>query len=225
MLLHIPSVLTPDQIQHCRSVLQNANWADGRMTAGYQSAQVKDNRQLPEDLPEAKALGDMILTALQGSALFIAAALPLKVYPPLFNRYEADMSFGNHVDNALRYLPGGSRVRTDISATLFLSAPEDYDGGELLIDDTYGAHKVKLPAGDMVLYPATSLHRVAPITRGARTAAFFWIQSMVRTDMQRTLLFDLDMAIGQVSKELPGHASAVSLTACYHNLLRLWAET
>lgn len=225
MLLHVPSVLTPDQTQHCRAVLQNANWADGRMTAGYQSAKVKDNRQLPEDLPEARTLGDMILTALQSNALFISAALPLKVFPPLFNRYDASMSFGNHVDNALRYLPGGSRVRTDISATLFLNAPEEYDGGELLIDDTYGAHKVKLPAGDMVLYPATSIHRVAPITRGTRLASFFWIQSMVRTDMQRTLLFDLDMAIGQVSKALPDHAASVSLTACYHNLLRLWAET
>lgn len=224
MLMHIPGVLNQDQVKHCRSVLQSAAWGDGRMTAGYQSAKVKDNRQLPEDLPEAKALGDMILTALQNSPLFISAALPLKVFPPLFNRYEAGMSFGHHVDNAVRYLPGGARVRTDISATLFLSAPEEYDGGELQMDDTYGAHKAKLPAGDMVLYPATSLHRVTPITRGVRLAAFFWIQSMVRTDAQRTLLFDLDMAIGRVSKALPDDPATVSLTACYHNLLRLWTE-
>ena len=225
MLVHLPQVLTADQVRHGQAVLRAADWADGRGTAGYQSAKVKDNRQLREDLPEARALGDMILDALQNNPLFIAAALPLKVYPPLFNRYDAGMSFGNHVDNAVRYLPGGSRVRTDLSATLFFSAPEDYDGGELLIDDAYGAHKVKLPAGDMVLYPSTSLHRVAPITRGARLASFFWIQSMVRTDQQRTLLFDLDMAIGQVGKALPDHPASVSLTAVYHNLLRLWAET
>jgi PKHD-type hydroxylase len=207
MLVHIPGVLSQDQVNHCRSVLQTAAWGDGRMTAGYQSAKVKDNRQLPEDLPEAKALGDIILKALQNNSLFISAALPLKVYPPLFNRYEAGMGFGNHVDNGVRYLPGGNRVRTDISATLFLSQPDEYDGGELQMDDTYGAHKAKLPAGDMVLYPATSLHR------------------MVRTDAQRALLFDLDAAIGQVSKSMPDHPATVSLVACYHNLLRLWAET
>lgn len=225
MLLHVPGVLTPDQVKHCRSVLQNANWADGRLTAGYQSAKVKENRQLPEDLPEAKTLGDMIRGALQNNPLFIAATLPLKVYPPLFNRYEAGMTFGDHVDNAVRYLPGGNRVRTDVSATLFLSSPDEYDGGELLIDDTYGAHKAKLPAGDMLLYPSTSIHRVTKVTRGTRIAAFFWIQSMIRTDAQRALLFDLDAAIGQVSKYLPDHPAYVSLTACYHNLLRLWAET
>src|SRR5690242_12144580 len=225
MLIHIPGVLTKDQVNHCRSVLQAAAWGDGRMTAGYQSAKVKDNRQLPEDLPEAKALGDMILTALQGNALFISAALPLRVFPPLFNRYEPGMSFGHHVDNAIRYLPGGSRVRTDISATLFLSEPGEYDGGELQMDDTYGAHKAKLAAGDMVLYPATSLHRVTPITRGVRLAAFFWIQSMVRSDAQRALLYDLDAAIGRVSKAMADDPATVSLVACYHNLLRMWAET
>lgn len=225
MLIHIPGVLTKDQVNHCRSVLQGAAWGDGRMTAGYQSAKVKDNRQLPEDLPEAKALGDMILTALQGNALFISAALPLRVFPPLFNRYEPGMSFGHHVDNAVRYVPGGGRVRTDISATLFLSEPGEYDGGELQMDDTYGAHKAKLAAGDMVLYPATSLHRVTPITRGVRLAAFFWIQSMVRSDAQRALLYDLDAAIGRVSKQMADDPATVSLVATYHNLLRMWAET
>lgn len=225
MLIHIPGVLTKDQVSHCRSVLQAAAWGDGRMTAGYQSAKVKDNRQLPEDLPEAKALGDMILTALQGNAMFISAALPLRVFPPLFNRYEPGMSFGHHVDNAVRYLPGGGRVRTDISATLFLSEPGEYDGGELQMDDTYGAHKAKLAAGDMVLYPATSLHRVTPITRGVRLAAFFWIQSMVRSDAQRALLYDLDAAIGRVSKQMTDDPATVSLVATYHNLLRMWAET
>lgn len=225
MLIHIPGVLTKDQVNHCRSVLQGAAWGDGRMTAGYQSAKVKDNRQLPEDLPEAKALGDMILTALQGNALFISAALPLRVFPPLFNRYEPGMSFGHHVDNAVRYVPGGGRVRTDISATLFLSEPGEYDGGELQMDDTYGAHKAKLAAGDMVLYPATSLHRVTPITRGVRLAAFFWVQSMVRSDAQRALLYDLDAAIGRVSKQMADDPATVSLVATYHNLLRMWAET
>lgn len=224
MLLHIPSVLAPDQVRHCQSVLQAAAWSDGRMTAGYQSAKVKANRQLPKDAPEAKALGDMVIDALQGHALFISAALPQRVFPPLFNRYDAGMAFGNHVDNAIRYLPGGGRVRTDISATLFLSPPDDYDGGELFIDDTYGAHKVKLAAGDMVLYPASSLHRVAPITRGTRLAAFFWIQSMVRSDAHRTMLFDLDSAIQNLTRDVPDHPGLVQLTGTYHNLLRQWAE-
>jgi PKHD-type hydroxylase len=186
---------------------------------------VKDNRQIEEAVPLARELGDIILAALERNALFISAALPNRVYPPLFNRYEGGMQFGNHVDNAVRLLPGsGVKVRTDISATLFLSPPEEYDGGELLVEDTYGAHAIKLPAGDMVLYPATSLHRVTPVTRGARLASFFWIESMVRDDAQRTLLFDLDSAIQRLSASGADASVCAHLTACYHNLLRMWAQ-
>lgn len=225
MLLQIPEVLTADQVKTCLTTLQQAPWADGRVTAGYQSAKAKNNTQLPEDSPQARQLGDMILSALGRNLLFISGALPAKVFPPLFNRYDANQSFGVHVDNAIRDVRGTPhRVRTDISATLFLSAPDDYDGGELLVDDTYGAHKVKLAAGDMVLYPASSLHRVAPITCGTRLAAFFWIQSMVRSDAQRTLLFDLDSAIQSLTRDVPDHPGLVQLTGTYHNLLRQWAE-
>jgi PKHD-type hydroxylase len=206
-------------------MLDQAEWIDGRATAGYQSARAKNNLQLPEGHPAAEQIGDVILTALQRNPLFVAAALPLRVFPPLFNRYEGGQSFGNHVDNAIRQITGtGHRIRTDLSATLFLNPPEDYDGGELLVEDTYGVHSVKLPAGHLVLYPSTSLHRVQPVTRGARVASFFWIQSMVRDDGERTLLFDLDVAIQRVSQDLPDHPSAVQLTNVYHNLLRRWAE-
>jgi PKHD-type hydroxylase len=198
---------------------------DGRVTAGHQSARVKQNRQLPESHPIAEEIGDVILTALQRHPLFIAAALPLRVFPPLFNRYEGGESFGSHVDNSIRQINGtGHRIRTDLSATLFLSAPDEYDGGELLVEDTYGVHSVKLPAGHLVLYPSTSLHHVRPVTRGARIASFFWIQSMVRDDGERTLLFDLDTAIQRLNQDAPDHPSALQLTGVYHNLLRRWAE-
>ena len=195
------------------------------MTAGPQSGRVKDNAQLPEDSAEARELGELVLDALERNPLFIAAALPLKVFPPLFNRYAGGQRFGNHVDNAIRQVPNRPhRVRTDLSATLFLAAPEEYEGGELIVDDTYGAHSVKLPAGDMVLYPSGSLHRVEPVTRGARIASFFWLQSMVRDDGERTLLFDLDNAIRQVGHAVPDNPAVVQLTSIYHNLLRRWAD-
>ncbi|HWS53078.1 MAG TPA: Fe2+-dependent dioxygenase [Pyrinomonadaceae bacterium] len=225
MLLRIPDVLTAGQVAECRRALERAEWVDGRVTAGHQSARAKDNLQLPESHPEARRLGDLILGALESNPLFISAALPLKVFPPLFNRYEVGQSFGNHVDNAVRHVAGTPhRVRTDLSATLFLSAPEEYDGGELLVEDTYGLHRVKLPAGHMILYPASSLHRVQPVTRGARLASFFWVQSMVRDDGERTLLFDLDTAIQRLGAEAPDHPSVVQLTSVYHNLLRRWAD-
>jgi PKHD-type hydroxylase len=225
MLLHVPNVLTAEQVAECRRQLDGAEWIDGRVTAGHQSAKAKDNGQLPEDSPVARQLGQMILTALERHPLFVAGALPLKIFPPLFNRYASGQSFGNHVDNAMRrvrHTPDW--VRTDISATLFLAGPSEYDGGELMIDDTFGSHAVKLPAGDLVLYPATSLHRVQPVTRGARIASFFWIQSMVRDDGERTLLFDLDLAIQRLGTDAPDHPALVQLTGVYHNLLRRWAD-
>lgn len=225
MIVQVPNVLNPEQIARCHEVMTRATWIDGRVTAGYQSAVVKDNRQLPENSPEARELGDMIVGALERNPLFITATLPLRVFPPLFNRYEGGEAFGAHLDNSIRQIPGTPlRVRTDISATLFLSAPEDYEGGELVIDDVYGAHAVKLDAGDMVVYPASSLHHVKPVTRGVRFAAFFWVQSMVRDDGTRTMLFDLDMAINKVNQALPNHGAVVELTNCYHNLLRRFAE-
>jgi len=224
MLIAIPDVLTPDQVQHARRRLDAAGWVDGRVTAGPQSARAKDNLQLAESDPVARELGDLILGALQRSALFISAALPLRIFPPLFNRYQGGQSFGNHVDNAIRQVPGTPhRIRTDLSATLFFANPDEYDGGELVVEDTYGVHSVKLPAGHLVLYPSTSLHSVRPITRGARVASFFWIQSMVRDDGQRTLLFDLDTAIQRVATDTD-HPSVVQLTGIYHNLIRRWAD-
>ncbi|HEX8821162.1 MAG TPA: Fe2+-dependent dioxygenase [Archangium sp.] len=225
MMLHIPNVLTAEQVAHCREVFDRATWEDGRTTAGHQSAQVKKNLQLPENSPRARELGDLVLAGLERSALFISAVLPQRVFPPLFNRYDASMSFGSHVDNAIRPITGTAmRLRTDISATLFLSDPESYDGGELVVEDTYGSHSVKLPAGDLIIYPASSLHHVTPVTRGARLASFFWVQSMVRDVTQRALLFDLDMALMQLNKEVPKSPSLVMLTGVYHNLLRQWAE-
>jgi PKHD-type hydroxylase len=225
MLLHVPEVLKPDEVARFRAALDAAEWADGRITAGYQSAKAKDNLQLPETHPVARDLGERVLEALSGNSLFMAAALPAKIFPPLFNCYRGGQSFGTHVDNAVRAVAGTShRIRTDVSATLFLSAPEDYDGGELMVEDTYGAKSVKLPAGHMVLYPATSLHHVRPVTRGTRLASFFWIQSMVRDDGQRTLLFDLDNAIRLLGRDVPDHPSGVQLTGVYHNLLRRWAD-
>lgn len=225
MLITIPDVLTPAQIDHARRTLSSAEWVDGRVTAGYQSAQTKDNLQIPEGHPAAAEIGEIILSALGQNPLFISAALPMKVFPPLFNSYGPGQSFGMHVDNAIRHVKGSShRVRSDLSATLFLTPPEDYDGGELVIEDTYGIHTAKLPLGHMVVYPSSSLHRVEPITRGRRTCSFFWIQSMVRSDSQRTLLFDLDTAAQRVNRDQPGSASALQLTGIYHNLLRQWAE-
>jgi PKHD-type hydroxylase len=225
MLLQIPDILSAEQFSQCRQKLENAQWIDGRITAGHQSSRAKDNLQLSEDHPAARELGDLILTALQDNRLFMSAALPLKVFPPLFNRYEGGQSFGTHIDNAIRQVTGTPhRVRTDLSATLFLAQPEEYDGGELVVEDTYGVHSVKLPAGHLILYPASSLHHVRPVTRGARIASFFWIQSMVRDDGQRTLLFDLDLAIQGVNEALPDQPSTVQLTGIYHNLLRRWAD-
>jgi PKHD-type hydroxylase len=225
VLLPIPDVLTQAQIGEARRILESAEWIDGRVTAGHQSAQAKDNMQLPENSPAAREVGEMILSSLGQNPLFITAALPLKVFPPLFNRYSGGQAFGTHVDNAIRQVAGTPhRIRTDLSATLFFTGPEEYDGGELVVEDTYGTHKVKLPAGHMILYPASSLHHVLPVTRGARIASFFWIQSMVRDDGERSLLFDLDLAIQRLSGENAKNSSAVQLTGVYHNLLRRWAD-
>jgi PKHD-type hydroxylase len=224
MILEIPGVLSTQQVNDLRSRLLSGEWVDGTVTAGHQSTQSKRNRQLPQDAPVALEAGTEILRALQRNGLFMSAALPQRVFPPLFNRYEGGEHFNNHVDNALRWLPGGGQLRTDLSATLFFSEPDEYDGGELLIDDTYGAHKVKLRAGDMVLYPSTSLHRVTPVTRGCRLCSFFWIQSLVRDDGQRTLLFDFDMSIQKLRDEVGDNPAIVAQTGVYHNLLRRWAE-
>jgi PKHD-type hydroxylase len=226
MLLHIPEILDAEQLRQCREALEAAEWVDGRVTAGHHSERVKRNRQLPERHPVARKLGEMILGALDRNALFLTAALPLKIVPPLFNRYEGGETYGNHVDGAVRPVPGTPlRVRTDLSATVFLSAPDTYGGGELVIDDTFGAHRVKLPAGSMILYPGSSLHRVEPVTRGVRLAAFFWIESMVRDDGRRRLLLDLDMAVQQIAGALPDNPAVGQLYNVYHNLLRQWAET
>lgn len=225
MLLHIPEVLTSAQVQHCRALLDSSQWVDGRISAGYQGATVKNNDQVAERSEVAHQLGDLILAALERHPLFISATLPARVYPPMFNRYSRDQHFGSHVDNAIRLLPGtGAKIRTDISATLFLSNPQEYEGGELLIEDTYGTHTVKLAAGDMVIYPSTSLHRVNAVQSGERIASFFWIQSMVRDDTQRVLLFDMDTAIQRLRQTEGDDRAITQLTGNYHNLLRMWAE-
>jgi len=225
MVITIPDILTADELAQARVALDGAEWVDGKVTAGYQAQTVKHNLQLPEGHPVAVKLGEMVLAALARTPLFMSAALPLRVFPPMFNRYTGGGHFGTHVDTAIRALAStGQRIRTDVSATLFFSSPEEYDGGELLIEDTYGVHKVKLPAGSIVLYPSTSLHRVTPVTRGARLASFFWIQSMIRGDADRTLLYDLDAAIQKLAKDAPGNLAGVQLTGIYHNLLRRWAE-
>jgi PKHD-type hydroxylase len=228
MLLHVRQVLSADELREARALLQRAAWADGRVTAGVQSAQAKNNEQLPQDSEASKALQQIVLRGLNRHAVFFSAALPKRVFPPLFNRYAGEANaFGNHVDNAVRYIPGGNaeRVRTDISCTLFFSEPDEYDGGELVIEDTFGAQRVKLPAGDMVLYPGTSVHRVEPVTRGARVASFFWLESMVRSDEQRRLLFDMDTHLMRLRATV-GEAdpAVIGLTGTYHNLLRLWAD-
>jgi PKHD-type hydroxylase len=229
MLLQIPNLLAPEQIAQARQILDQAEWVDGRVTAGPQSAKAKDNVQIPEGHPAAKQIGEWILAALGQNALFLSAALPLRVFPPLFNRYSGGQSFGTHVDNAIRPVTGTPhRIRTDLSATLFFSGPDEYDGGELCVEDTYGVQKVKLAAGHLILYPSTSLHHVRPVTRGARLCSFFWIQSLVRDDAKRSLLFDLDLAIQRLNRELPEQPvagqTAVQLTGVYHNLLRQWSE-
>jgi PKHD-type hydroxylase len=225
MILQIPGVLTLEQVAHARDLLETAEWVDGRITAGHQSSRAKNNLQLPEGHPVARQLGSLILAALEQNSLFISAALPYKVFPPLFNRYGEGHAFGTHVDNAIRQSTAtGLMIRTDLSATLFLSHRAEYDGGELVVEDTYGTHEVKLAAGDMILYPANSLHHVRPVTRGERICSFFWIQSMIREDAERTLLFDLDTAIQRVSQDAPDHPGTVQLTGVYHNLVRRWAQ-
>ena len=225
MLVRITAVLAPEQLSSMRARLNGAAWVDGRVTAGHQAALSKSNLQLAHDDALGQKLSDEVLRALERSALFVCAALPRHVYPPLFNRYEAGMRFGGHVDNAIRQIPGTPhRLRTDISATVFLSEPGEYDGGELVIEDTYGTHSVKFAAGDLVLYPSSSVHRVLPVTRGVRTAAFFWIQSMIRDDADRRLLFDLDISIQELTQAGTNSDALIRLTACYHNLLRRWSE-
>lgn len=227
MLIAIPDVLDPDGLARVRAVIDVADWIDGNATSGPQSALAKRNRQLPEDSAAAREAGGLVLDALGRSALFVAAALPLKVFPPLFNRYEGGEDFGTHIDNAIRLKRGTDfRIRSDLSATLFLDDPESYDGGELVIEDVFGEQRVKLPAGHLVLYPASSLHRVTPVTRGTRTASFFWLQSMVRDDGARRILFDLDRGVQAVAAERgQGDAAVIQLTGVYHNLLRRWADT
>ena len=225
MMLAVPDLLDKEGVARIRAIVDGGDWIDGNVTSGHQSARAKVNEQLPEDSVEARELGEEILAALARNAVFFSAALPRQVFPPLFNRYTGGMTFGNHVDGAMRvHAPTGRRLRTDISATLFLAAPEAYDGGELLVEDTFGVHSVKLPAGDLVIYPATSLHRVTPVTRGVRVASFFWIESMVRDDAQRTLLFDVDMAIVRLAQQGAEEKSLVTLTGAYHNLLRMWGD-
>src|SRR5215470_12280244 len=226
MLLRIPEVLSKAQVEDCRTALATADWTDGKATAGYLSSRVKDNLQVPEGHKVARQLGRMILDALDGNALFVSAALPLKVVPPLFNRYSGGQSYGGHIDGAVRPVYGTPhRIRTDLSATLFLTPPGDYDGGELVVAGAFGTQRVKLPAGDMVLYPGTAVHHVEPVTRGARLAAFFWVQSMVREDARRTLLFEIDTSLQQLGRDVPGHKAVVQLMGAYHNLLRLWSDT
>ncbi|MES2552191.1 MAG: Fe2+-dependent dioxygenase [Pseudomonadota bacterium] len=227
MLITIPNVLSREQVIQCRQLMDQAEWIDGNVTSGTQSALAKNNMQLPEGSPVARQVGDLIQDALGLNPLFISAALPLKVFPPLFNRYQGGQEFATHVDNAIRHLRGTNfRIRSDLSVTLFLSEPEDYDGGELTIEDVYGEQKVKLPAGHMVLYPSSSLHHVTPVTRGSRVCSFFWLQSMVRDDGQRTLLYQLDNAIQKIGLDRGlKDAEVISLTGVYHNLLRRWADS
>lgn len=225
-MLHIPGVLSVDQVGHCHAVLRQAGWVDGRVTAGEQSKRAKHNLQVPEDAPETKALGELILKSLAANPRFMSAALPLRVYPPMFNRYGEGMGFGDHIDNAIRASPfTGGRYRTDLSCTLFLTDPDQYDGGDLVIEDGFSPRRVKLPAGDMLLYPATTVHRVEPVTRGERWASFFWVQSMVESGERRRLLYELDQATvaarGRLGDEDP---AAVSLVGVYHNLLRMWSQ-
>jgi PKHD-type hydroxylase len=228
VLLHVKQVLSADELREARAILTRATWGDGRATAGVQSAKTKNNEQLPQDSAETRALQQIVLGGLNRHAVFFSAALPRRVFPPLFNRYGgASNSFGDHVDNAVRFIPGGNgdRVRTDVSCTLFLAEPDEYDGGELVVDDTYGSQRIKLPAGDMVLYPGTSVHRVEPVTRGFRVASFFWLESMVRSDEARRLLYEMDSHLMRLRSSIgETDAAVIGLTGTYHNLLRMWAE-
>lgn len=226
MLLHVPGVLSPSQVAQIRRAIDGAEWIDGRATAGEQGARVKHNRQLAECGALSLRWGEVILKALEAHALFMSAALPLRYVPPLFNRYEGGEQYGLHIDGAIRGVAGsGLKLRTDLSCTLFLSAPDDYDGGELEVVDTFGTHEVKLPAGDLILYPSSSLHRVLPVTRGARVSSFFWVQSLVRDDAQRALLFEFDQRVQRLRAQLGDSEDVVALTGQYHNLVRMWAET
>ena len=229
MLLHVKQVLSADDLREARALLKRATWGDGRVTAGVQSALTKNNEQLAQDSAQSKALQQIVLRGLNRHATFFSAALPKRIFPPLFNRYGgAANSFGNHVDNAMRFIPGtlGERVRTDVSCTLFLCEPDEYDGGELMVEDSFGAQSIKLPAGDMLLYPGTSVHRVELVTRGHRLASFFWIESMVRSDEQRRLLFDMDRHLMRLRQSVgEADAAVIGLTGTYHNLLRLWADS
>jgi PKHD-type hydroxylase len=226
MLLRVPNVLSAENLAECRRLIEQADWQNGKLTAGTQSEQVKNNRQLPEDSEAACAARRIILDALGKSALFFSGALPKKTFPPLFNRYDGETNqFGNHVDNSVRTsITTGAWVRTDISVTVFLSDPDEYDGGELVIEDTFGVQRIKLPAGDLILYPASSIHRVEPVTRGTRLASFFWVESMIRNDDQRRLLFDMDMSIMTLREAEGDSPPVVRLTGCYHNLLRMWID-
>ena len=226
MLNHIPAVLTPEQVAECRKLLDRAEWVDGRVSAGFMAERVKNNQEVSLTHPASRQVGDLILNALAANPLVIALALPLRVTPPFFNRYQGGETYGTHNDSALITVPGApAPVRGDLAATLFLTAPDAYDGGELIVEDTYGTRRVKLPAGDMILYPASSLHRVMPVTRGARVSSFFWIQSMVRDDAKRALLIELDRARSELNRALPGNPAVTQMLNVYHNLLRMWGET
>lgn len=225
MMLRIPALLTSEEVHECRHVMQIADWQDGRLTAGHLAAQVKSNLQLPIDSPVAARMGNLILDKLAKNPLYLSAALPLRVLPPRFNRYEGGGTYGNHIDNALFVIPGSSiKVRTDVSTTVFFSDPHEYEGGELVVEDTFGHQTVKLAAGDAIVYPGTSLHRVNPVTHGTRYAAFFWTQSLVKSDEQRRILFDLDQSIQQLTLDCPDHSKLSALSGTYHNLLRMWSE-
>lgn len=225
MLIHIPDILSKHQVAEFRAQLEESAWVDGKATVGVQGAQVKKNRQLPVDGPVARALGEIILKALYANPVFMSAALPLRIVPPLFNAYSGGEHYGFHVDGAIRLVPGSNlSLRTDVSSTLFLSEPDEYEGGELIVQDAYGSHEVKLPAGDLILYPSTSLHQVSPVTRGERICSFFWTQSMVRDDWQRNLLYELDSNIQSLRDKVGDSEEIVGLTGHYHNLLRQWAE-
>lgn len=227
MLVHVQGVLTPDELREARTALDRAPWGSGKVTAGAQSAQAKNNEQLPEEHELTTLLQQLVLGALRRSSHFFTAALPKHIFPPLFNRYAGEHNtFGNHVDNAVRiHRASGQRIRTDVSCTLFLAEPAEYDGGELVVEDTFGTQRVKLPAGDLVLYPSSSIHRVEPVTRGARVASFFWIESLVRSDEQRRLLYEMDMALLKLRERHGETDEAVRLTGTYHNLMRMWADS
>lgn len=225
MMLRIPALLTPEEVRECRQAMEAANWQDGRTTAGHLAARVKSNLQLPVDSPLAQKMGALILDKLSRNPLYLSAALPLRVLPPRFNRYEGGGTYGNHIDNALFVIPGTAiKVRTDVSTTVFFSDPDEYEGGELVVEDTFGHQSVKLAAGDAILYPGTSLHRVNPVTQGTRYASFFWTQSLVQSDEQRRLLFDLDQSIQQLTADCPDHPRLSALSGTYHNLLRMWSQ-